>query len=326
MISVNKKQCEAIGGSIATKNIKKEFLNRTFLTIKADDEHKARAFFHAVAICHHTYNLAFKDLNIYGWDVIEEVYVRLLHSSSALLDGAFYLNNANLTIEQSLKKAFLQTPDAATCTLDRLDERASLLIDLERWLKEQYNGSFVQLLNTINNSVTRFYEIMSGSVAFSDPLKKKSSFLMKLLNDAELMQLNNMESYMPIMDYHMQRVLLRTGCVEVDQQLRNILINRTPIKSDQELRDACISAMRIIAHHSGHPLPAMNDFFWPHGRSCCNEQPVCQHHKCEKKPCSLSTIIDIPEKHSCIFEKICFGKEQKNYRLLWQPVIQTHYY
>jgi hypothetical protein len=121
--------------------------------------------------------------------------------------------------------------------------------------------------------------------------------------------------------------LLRTACVEVqDNELYEKLVNKYSIEDDTDIRNACIDSMKIIAKESGYSVLKMNDVFYTMGRSCCNEKPLCQHHSCEKSPCTLSLAIDIPEKHSCIFENTCKGATDEKYRAYWQPVVETHYY
>jgi hypothetical protein len=163
--------------------------------------------------------------------------------------------------------------------------------------------------------------------AFSDPLQKKSTFLIKLLEESALLKIKDHEHFIPIMDYHMQRVLMRLGCVEItDKQLHQQLIERTPINSDEAIRVACVDAFRIIADISGHPVTKMNDFFWSVGRSCCNETTLCKDKVCSKNPCTLTQIIKLNIHNFCIFEEDCKGYRDDNYRNLWQPLVDTHFY
>ncbi len=81
----------------------------------------------------------------------------------------------------------------------------------------------------------------------------------------------------------MQRVLLRTGCVDiVDESLESDLKNKNPIADDHEIREACIESMKLIAETSGLSVFKMNDVFYTMGRSCCNEEMLCQSGICEK--------------------------------------------
>jgi len=125
----------------------------------------------------------------------------------------------------------------------------------------------------------------------------------------------------------MQRVLLRTGCVEVpDSDLADALRKRTLLPSDLEVRSACIDAIKIITNQAQHPITKMNDVFWTLGRSCCMEEPLCTSEKCHKDPCTFFLAMDIETHDKCIFEEVCPGKNDKLYRSYWQPEVETHYY
>ena len=125
----------------------------------------------------------------------------------------------------------------------------------------------------------------------------------------------------------MQRVLLRTGCVEVnDQELKTKLQKRQAIKDDEPIRKACIEAMDIIAQTSAYHSFKMNDIFYTLGRSCCNEATLCRTHTCEKTPCTLTRAVILESHENCIFQTVCKGATNDNYHKYWQPQVQTHFY
>lgn len=332
MIHTNISQCHEIGLLIQPYKVRPEFLNRPFLTIQAKPELRLRAIFYAVAICHQTYKLAIPEKNLFGWDVIEKVFIDMLKKRDFLLmpGKTGRLSTDRLSLELQYRFQTNIKPDS--CTLDRLEERANLLIELDAKMQQDFNGSLQYLLemseSRLLNNGTGLYKLLENFKAFSDPFRKKSSFLIKLLEDAGLFKMADAENYIPVMDYHIQRVLLRTGCVEInDGLLAKKLKNRKPIVDDGPIREACIEAMRLIAHESGHPISAMNDYFWPLGRSCCNKKPLCVHDECEKSPCSLTQLITLDHPHpNCILEEACKGKSDSQYREFWQPVVKTHYY
>ncbi|MEZ5195634.1 MAG: hypothetical protein R2764_04335 [Bacteroidales bacterium] len=145
--------------------------------------------------------------------------------------------------------------------------------------------------------------------------------------DAGIIRIKDPENAIPIMDYHMQRVLLRMGCAEVlDSGLKNKLMNREHLDSDSEVRKACIEAVRVISKESGHPIMKINDFFWSLGRSCCNETTLCNDRMCIKEPCTFNLMVEIDSHEKCTFETSCKGAQDNSYRSLWEPIIKTHYY
>ncbi len=84
--------------------------------------------------------------------------------------------------------------------------------------------------------------------AFVDPMKKKSTIFIKLLEQGGLIEVKDPENYLPMMDYHMQRVLLRMGCVEItDESLTRALKEKRILTSDTEIRSKCCDAIKIIS-------------------------------------------------------------------------------
>jgi len=124
----------------------------------------------------------------------------------------------------------------------------------------------------------------------------------------------------------MQRILLRFGCLILNDRLKIELSQKTLMNSDTEVREACIEAMRIIAEVSGHSIFVLNDFFWPLGRSCCNETTLCTDSACMKSPCTFFEMVKLTDHTHCVFEKICKGSKEKSFRNLWEPNVSTHYY
>jgi hypothetical protein len=270
-------------------------------------------------------------LNLWGWDYLEHAFLEIAKNHKELINPAFLVNMSANELSALLRPHFSPDANSKNCTLDRLDERAALMIEAPDFISKKYNGTIAKLMEIceqrLYNNGKGLYETLRGIEAFSDPLQKKSTFLIKLLEEGGMIKIQDHESFIPIMDYHMQRVLMRLGCVDIiDAQLHRQLVDRKPIESDEEIRLACVDAFRIISDVSGYPVTKMNDFFWSLGRSCCNETTLCKDRFCSKKPCTLTQIIDMKEHNHCIFEKDCKGFIDEKYRNLWQPVIDTHFY
>jgi hypothetical protein len=328
---VNRHLCEETGLLIKGMRLRKAFYQRPFLTVAAPLETKLRAFFYAAAICHQTYTLKNEELGLFGWDYLEFVFTRLMKDQDEfLMPDAMLPANIN---EISLKLASFFASDNLPkfTTLDRLEERVLFLINLDAFIDIHFDSQLVNLMKSANgklfNKGQGFYETLSATLAFSDPMKKKITFLLKLLEEAGMVEIADKENFVPIMDYHMQRVLLRMGCVDItNPELRVKLINHDLLESDEEIRSACMDAFKLISDVSEHPVTKLNDFFWSLGRSCCNAKPLCQFHQCEKNPCTFYQIVDLPTHSECAFTSTCKGYIDESYRSLWQPVVETHYY
>lgn len=325
-VIVNTEQSKSIGTIVGQLQFKPEFLKREFLSISIADELKAAMYFYAVGICHQTYQLANRKLNLYGWDFLEYGFLQIAKEKPELLDAPYINQLSNQELIQLIKPFFAEDHIAENCTLDRLEERAHLWKEMA-WFLLKNSISVLDFIEKSQKQPAYFYKNLKETEAYADPLQKKTSFLMKLLEDAGFADFDQQQEIIPIMDYHMQRVLLRTGCVEVqDDNLEKHLKNKEAIADDSEIRKACIESMRIIARESRRSVLKMNDVFYTLGRSCCNEHPLCASGICGKKPCSLSLAVDIPPKHSCIFELVCKGAKSASYRSFWQPMIETHFY
>lgn len=327
----NTEQCNKIGEILKQTDIRPEFYKREFLNFEADRETKLKVYFLSAAICHQTHNLHNSVLNLYGWDFMEYAFIQMSKERNLILNPGYTSICKSFDIKQFLQSVFSSDGNPDNCTLDRLDERTEMLMEISTVVKKKYNGQISNLIDSsegnIINKGNGLYEVLSEFKAFSDPLKKKITFFIKLAVDGGVLRIRDVENIIPIMDYHMQRVLLRMGCVEIkNKNLRNILLNRNRQISDAEIRNACIDAVRIIANTSGHGILKMNDFFWPLGRSCCNETTLCHDKHCTKNPCTFYSMVNISSHENCIFEKYCKGAQDENYRKMWEPIVETHYY
>jgi len=330
-VSINEEICRKTGLLIKQLHPRKTFYGRPFLKIPAPEEIRLRAYFYAVAICHQTYNLHHTGLNLYGWDYIEHVFTGLMKDHHQLLQPGFLSGTENEKVQIMLAGLFSPDQNPATTSLDRLEERSAMLMELDGFIGDNFRSSLVNLVQNANGYLVfrgkGFYEILSGLAAFSDPKRKKTTFLIKLLEEAGLVRVKDTCNFIPIMDYHMQRVLMRLGCVEInDRELHDKLTGKIQLPDDIEIRNTCIGAFRLIADISGHAVTKLNDFFWSLGRSCCNLEPLCQAGHCEKQPCTFFEIVELREHTHCRFEKVCKGFQDEGYRQLWQPIVDTNYY
>lgn len=328
---IDERTCLKTAELIKAVHLRKSFYKRPFLQVSAPDEIRLRGYFYAVAICHQTYHLNHNELNLYGWDYLEHVFLRLMQEQDGLLQPGALAKMPVSILHDKLALLFSANGSMEASTLDRLDERAGMLVELDNFLEERFNGKLEKLITETKwklvNQGKGFYEILPSLTAFADPMRKKITFLLKLLEEAGIMTILDPENVVPIMDYHMQRVLLRMGCVEIeDEDLHSSLENRFPLADDVQIRKTCIDAFSLIAANSNQPVTKLNDFFWSLGRSCCNEKPLCQVGKCEKEPCTFFEIVEIEEHATCFFKSCCKGFSDEKYRCLWQPMVETNYY
>ncbi len=331
LIAVDQEQCGRISESLSKIIFRPEFTSRAFISQPLDRETRVRMLFYAVAVCHQTRNLKSLKNNLFGWDYIEHVFLDLAKNKSVLLDVQSLSLSDPEPVSTGLRLAFSDDGIASHSTLDRIDERAGLMTELSRFVMNHFEGNFCSLLEKTNgrlyNHSEGLYEILGKTGSFSDPLRKKSSFLAKLLFDCHLFNIADKENYIPIMDYHMQRVLLRLGCVKIlNINLLHTLQNKIPVSSDHLVRNACVEAMNMLISLTDIEPWRMNDIFWSLGRSCCNETTLCTEKCCMKIPCTFETIVLVHDHKNCSFEATCIGALDAETRSLWEPFVETHYY
>ena len=330
-IYIDHQQCNRISQVLASLHPRVNYYGREFLNLPVERETQFRAITFSVAICHQTYNLYHPVYQLYGWDYLENVFIDLAKRKSGLIDPEFIVNNSTEKIRELLSREFSHDRTPENCTLDRLDERISIMKEISNHVMTNFGGNFEKWIGSFENLLVNFkegfYEKMKELETFSDPLQKKLTFLLKLLEEASLIKIKDPENFIPIMDYHMQRVMLRMGCVEIaDKFLKSRIMAREPLSGDMGIRDACVDAFRYIAEKSGHPVTKLNDFFWSLGRSCCHEKTLCRSGTCEKTPCTFETIIHLESHNNCPFQAGCKAFTLDEYLALWQPVVETHFY
>lgn len=328
---INKEQCENIGNIVKNYKFRPSFYERELITFEAEEEAKARAYLYAAAICHQTHTLINKKLNLKGWDYLSSVFANLAKDNSNLLNPE---DLSSLTIKELSNKfeiLFSDDGNPKNCTLDKLSGRSAFLIQTAKIIREKYNNKITNLLRLSNgflfNKGKGLYELLEKFPAYSDKLRKKSTVFIKLLEDSGLIKIKDPENFVPTMDYHTQRLMLRTGCIEItDRSLRKKLINKEKIESDEEIRESCIEAIKLISKVSGFKVTRLDDFFWSLARSCCREKILCQKKECDKNPCTFETFISLSSHDRCVLEKVCKGNVNEEYRKYWQPIVKTHYY
>lgn len=339
-VKIDKLQCQKIGNMMASLKFRSDFYNRKFLRLKVDREKIMLAYLFASGICHQTHSLWNAKLNLKGWDYLEYVFGNLAEEDSKLLNVNYLSSISIKKLSDYLKPLFSENGNSKNCTLDRLDERSDFILDIAKVLDKKYQGKISSLIklsdgylssrptkSSTSNNGKGLYNLLNDFKAFKDPQKKKSTVFIKLLVNSGLTKIKDPENFVPDMDYHIQRVMLRMGCVEIlDDKLRQKLINKEKVGSDKEIREACIEAVKIIAKSSIFPAFKMNDFFWPLGRSCCKELLLCRDGKCNKSPCTFELAVNLKSHKNCIFTDICKASINPKYQKFWQPQVETNYY
>jgi len=330
-VRINTKQIQGITESLKNIKIKDSYRNREFITFNSKREKKIIAYLFCAAICHQTQSLLNSDKNLIGWNYLEYVFSNLAKSDSKLLDIEYINSKTRDELIAPFERLFPENDENPQCTLDKLPERIGLLKDIAQVLQEKYESQIEKLINKsemrLFNNGKGLYELLNDFQAFQDPLKKKSTLFIKLLFQSGIIYILDSEKFEPLMDYHMQRLLLRTSCIDVlDNELEKMLKNKVFLQSDLEIREKCVEAIRLISKYSGISVLDLDDVFWAIGRSCCNNKIICRDRQCSKNPCTLTSILFLENHDHCLFEKICLGSLNGSYQEFWEPKVSTYYY
>ena len=139
-----------------------------------------------------------------------------------------------------------------------------------------------------------------------DPLRKKSALLALILSERPERWLHAApaEQLPPIVDYHLQRMCLRMGLVDVSDALLAAALSarkQLPAADEWAVRSAVYSAMQLLAQSSGCSMAAIDWFFF-NARTRCPEMTA-------------------PDCGRCAMDPVCAHRTQ-----LFQPVLRTTFY
>jgi endonuclease III len=127
---------------------------------------------------------------------------------------------------------------------------------------------------------------------------------MMLSNRPErFLKVTDPQNWKPLIDYHVMRILLRLGVVELDEAEREINRQRrwTTARSEWSIRKASYEAAKIIIQLSRRPMSFVDEKLWQSRHYC----PEMTEPECSK----------------CVFNDVCKKRVE-----LFQPVFRTTAY
>jgi hypothetical protein len=149
---------------------------------------------------------------------------------------------------------------------DRLSEpeqRSALVRDLGRVMVEHQWRWFEDLYRASQGRVAtghpNLFELLSEFIAYRDPVRKKSAFVLALMRNSGLWTYVDDGALGPPVDYHEVRGHLRIGTVVVtDQSLRRKLMNDVPVTAEEDIaiRRAVYDAIMLISEDPGLRNPS----------------------------------------------------------------------
>lgn len=220
------------------------------------------------------------------------------------------------------------------CEVRRPEERIALLRNAAEVLLRRYEGNVGNLLEESQGFVegeTGLKKRLSEIKAFNDPLAKKTMVLLLFLHYEELFKIRDPENVTVGIDYHLQRIALRSGIVEVtDDGLERKLKLRKFVSSEEhhKIRKACLGAYTLIGQRLKWCMIDVDQLFWQIGRNCCRytHPPFCGERTCENKFCTLLENSNYHCRGECPLDGACKASLDNRYTTFFEPKVITYYY
>ncbi len=219
-----------------------------------------------------------------GSDFIWQAFTRASEEDPSVLDPV-------RSASEPMLFDLICTDDSGTCPVPAVESH--------RALQQRYGealsgtGGFTEILEAANRSDQPGAALLERLATLpgyaEDPLAKKANLLAIILANRpeRFLDLRDPESITPIVDYHLMRSCLRTGCVEiVDDDLRNRVEQRTWVDEaeEEEIRQASFDAIQTLVELSGLTQAAVDGFFFSNARRVCVEQ---EDPRCDECPAAL---------------------------------------
>lgn len=219
-----------------------------------------------------------------GSDFVWQAFTRAVAADPTVLDPARMADEPDLL-------ARICADDEGRCPLPDLDSHRDLHQAYGAALLERGQdwAGTLEELNRGDAPVAALLELLSSLPGYAeDPLAKKASLLAVILagRPERFLDARDAASVRPIVDYHLMRGCLRTGCVRLlDPELAARLEARAWVDEVEEvaIRAACFDAIGELVRLSGRTMAEVDAFFFALGRNVCleTEPPRCED-------CSLS--------------------------------------
>jgi hypothetical protein len=208
-------------------------------------------------------------------------------------------------------EAFFFTGDTKTSvSFPNILNRIELTRQYCLWFRKAQTTP-AQLIKRANKTLTpatTLINVLTDIPGYSgdSPFNKKAWLLVMALSQRPeyFLHAKEKEHLIPIIDYHVMRVLLRLGCIvftDIHAQMKNI--NRVFVAKNEEntVRKMALEVCNSLITKTGRSMPEIDVLLWQARQYCPEmEQPNCQE---------------------CIFTTVC--KKQTE---LFQPVYRTTAY
>jgi len=217
------------------------------------------------------------------------------------------------------------------CLIKRAEERVRLLRDCGAKLLQYYGGRVTTIFDKSAGYLLRsdgkgLVDLLQIFEAYSDPLRKKIMVLLFLFYVEGLLQVKDPENLALGIDYHLQRIALRSGIIDLESPklAQKLKLRRFVSKTEEsEIRLTCLKAYNFITKFSGiYPLD-LDALFWQIGRNCCHYEhpPFCGGRPCVRRDCTLFRDVKYSCPGTCLFDGVCLASLDAERTKFFEPKI-----
>jgi len=331
-LRVDEEQCQNLAHRLRLLQVHPDpYLKRP--ASESERHQEANYWFYITAICQstRTFEGTIDGRRLRGWDYLLQASQRRMAEFTAECMQAYKAGDLLSLLSDDFN------PDHSS--IDRVQERLGQLHDCARRLLRDYDG---EAMGVYERSAGRLagegglLALLAEFAAYADPLQKKSLLLTSMLHESGVWPLQDAHNLRVAMDYHVMRVALRSGAVEVrDTVLACNLRGRRPVSDalDQAVRMAVSAACDVMVQESRLSVFALDKLLWHLGRSCCfyDHDPICgagqANESCFKRhKCTFIQATTYLCPNVCVFDGVCKGSRDVAYRSYWETNVYTAYY
>lgn len=328
MVTINYERLSFLAQALARIPLPPDFRQRFVPLMTAETETARLALLWVAAICHSTKGGLLgrsQGREVKGSEYLLAAFCGAANQEPQLLSIA-NMKKLDASTLRHLLEAFIESP---VVTLVDLDRRAEILRHLAGEIDSLWQGRISSLLEKAAHHVggeRGFYAQMDCFSAFRDPLKKKSGVFLYFLEVSGQWSITDADQLLPMVDYHIIRLLCRTGCLEIQRaDVRQKLFTKQPVTEDEErcIREAAFQIRLELA--KTFDVPERGELLYLLGRSYCRYTPVCVNGALPESD-SFNVYTKTAFQGRCPLQDRCPGACDGSYRGLWEPIIQTENY
>ena len=334
VVQVNEAVCEQLGLLIGAQGIPQDEEEITFDGF--DKVETGNLLLFLVAICHQTSVPGRPPLEgiidgrlVQGWDYLLQKFVAVARRDKAVLEPASWV-----TISAEQLRSLFRNSDGQGLLGD-IENRAALIRDLGLVMAANGWSTIQQIYDEckgqVDSGCPNLLETLSQFRSYSDPIRKKSFFLLSLMRNTGHWTYKDPEFLGAPVDYHEVRGHLRIGTVTVnDDTLKLKLLEHLPVTAEEDiaLRGAVLEAIMWLSERTGlHNPSKLHYMFWNVFRNYCTRvDPNCLGERRETNLPDRYRRLAIRHgsREACPFSNVCQSVNVEN-RMV-EHVFDTDYY